>query len=139
MVVPARAQLEARQMAAQAAAASIIEDGKAQVDVFKRLTDQYQAAGEDGQRILVLNMLPDLVDKIVATVQGVSIDRIAIIDNGSGGSGSGIPGMMAQLPAALLSLTEQIEAATGVDILAALREDDDEVSELPPPPPAPED
>ena len=136
IVVPARADLEARQMAAKAEAARIIEDGKAQVDVFKRLTDQYQAAGEDGQRILVLNMLPDLVDKIVATVQGVTIDRVAVIDNGSDGSRGGIPGLMSQLPGALLSLTEQIEAATGVDILAALREDDDEVSELPPPPPA---
>jgi len=92
----------------------------------------------------VLNMLPDLVDKIVATVQGVSIDRVAVIDNGTGGASGGIPGVMAQLPAALVSMTEQIEAATGVDILAALREpgssgDDDEMSELPPPPPAPVD
>ena len=69
----------------------------------------------------------------------MNIERIAVIDNGSGGSGGGIPGLMSQLPAALLSLTEQIEATTGVDILAPLREDedDDDMSELPPPPPAP--
>ena len=141
VVVPARADLEARQMAAQAAAAKIVEDGKAQVEVFKRLTDQYHAAGEDGQRVLVLNMLPDLVDKIVATVQGVAIERVAVIDNGTGASSGGIPGVIAQLPAALVSMTEQIEAATGVDILAALRDDDGQgdQSELPPPPPAPDD
>ncbi len=137
VVVPARADLEARQLQAQAEAATIIEDGKAQVEVFKRLTDQYQAAGDDGHDVLVLNMLPDLIDKIVATVQNVSIDRVAVVDTGAagggasngdsnGGSGSrgGIPGLMSQLPASLVAMTEQIEAATGVDILASLRRRD---------------
>ena len=85
VVVPARADLEARQLQAQAEAATIVEDGKAQVEVFKRLTDQYQAAGADGHDVLVLNMLPDLIDKIVATVQNVSIDRVAVVDTGAGG------------------------------------------------------
>ena len=137
VVVPARADLEARQLQAQAEAATIVEDGKAQVEVFKRLTDQYQAAGADGHDVLVLTMLPDLIDKIVATVANVSIDRVAVVDtggggggngdgNGDGGSRGGIPGLMSQLPASLVAMTEQIEAATGVDILASLRRRDSE-------------
>ncbi len=143
VVVPARADLEARQLQAQADAAKIVEDGKAQVEVFKRLTDQYQAAGADGHDVLVLNMLPDLIDKIVATVANVSIDRVAVVDTGAGSGGAGggsgnrngdgtsrggIPGLMSQLPASLVAMTEQIEAATGVDILASLRRraEDDE-------------
>ena len=140
VVTPAKANLEAKQLAAQAEAAKIIEDGKAQVEVFQRLTEQYQAAGDDGQRIFVLNMLPELVDKIVSTVNNVDIDRVAIVDNG-GGQGGGIPSLVSQLPGAVVSLTEQIEAATGVDILGSMRSDqaDSEPdSELPPPPPAPE-
>ena len=140
VVTPARANLESKQLQAQAEAAKIIEDGKAQVDVFRRLTDQYQLAGEDGQRIFVLNMLPELVDKIVSTVNSVSIDRVAVVDGGNNGGQGGIPALMAQLPAAVVSLSEQIEAATGVDILSSMRSDDGEdesVSELPPPPPAP--
>jgi len=140
VVTPAKANLEAKQLAAQAEAAKIIEDGKAQVEVFQRLTEQYQAAGDDGQRIFVLNMLPELVDKIVSTVNNVDIDRVAIVDNG-GGQRGGIPGLVSQLPGAVVSLTEQIEAATGVDILGSMRSDHAESepdSELPPPPPAPE-
>lgn len=140
VVTPAKANLEAKQLAAQAEAAKIIEDGKAQVEVFQRLTEQYQAAGDDGQRIFVLNMLPELVDKIVSTVNNVDIDRVAIVDNG-GGQGGGIPSLVSQLPGAVVALTEQIEAATGVDILGSMRSDqaDSEPdSELPPPPPAPE-
>ena len=114
----------------------IIEDGKAQVEVFQRLTDQYQAAGADGQRIFVLNMLPELVDKIVSTVNNVDIDRVAVIDNG-GGQGSGIPGLVSQLPGAVVSITEQIEAATGVDILGAMRDDTPSEESEPPPPPPP--
>ncbi len=139
VVTPARANLESKQLDAQAEAAKIIEDGKAQVDVFRRLTDQYQLAGEDGQRIFVLNMLPELVDKIVSTVNNVSIDRVAVIDGGNNGGQGGIPALMAQLPAAVVSLSEQIEAATGIDILQSMRSDDDDessVSELPPPPPS---
>ena len=139
VVTPAKANLEAKQLAAQAEAAKIIEDGKAQVEVFQRLTEQYQAAGEDGQRIFVLNMLPELVDKIVSTVNNVDIDRVAIVDNG-GGNGGGIPGLVSQLPGAVVSITEQIEAATGVDILSSMRSDDASrgtASELPPPPPVP--
>ena len=123
VVVPARADLEAQQLRAQAEAATIIEDGKAQVEVFKLLTDQYQAAGQDGHHVLVLNMLPELIDKIVATVQGVNIDRVAVVDTNSdrGSGGGGIPGLVAQLPAALVALTEQIDAVTGIDILDSLR------------------
>ena len=140
VVTPAKANLEAKQLAAQAEAAKIIEDGKAQVEVFQRLTEQYKAAGDDGQRIFVLNMLPELVDKIVSTVNNIDIDRVAIVDNG-GGQGGGIPGLVSQLPGAVVSLTEQIEAATGVDILGSMRSDQPDSepdSELPPPPPAPE-
>ena len=135
----------AKQLDAQAEAARIIEDGKAQVEVFQRLTEQYQAAGDDGQRIFVLNMLPDLVDKIVSTVNNVDIDRVAVIDTGGGQGPGGIPGFMSQLPAAVVSLSEQIEAATGVDILQSMRDETSEAiagavggSDLPPPPPAPE-
>ena len=144
VVTPAKANLEAKQLQAQAEAAKIIEDGKAQVDVFRRLTEQYQAAGDDGQRIFVLNMLPDLVDKIVSTVNNVDIDRVAVIDQGGGNGQGGIPGLMSQLPGAVVSLSEQIEAATGVDILKSMRDETSDAiegavgegsSELPPPPP----
>ncbi|MEM8924660.1 MAG: SPFH domain-containing protein [Actinomycetota bacterium] len=121
VVAPAKAELEASRLAAQAEAATIIEDGKAQVEVFQRLVSQYQAAGDDAQKIFVLNMLPDLVDRIASTVESVEIDRISVID--SGGQGAGIPGVLGQLPAAVINLAEQMETATGVDILAAMREE----------------
>jgi flotillin len=121
VVAPARADLEAKQLSARADAAKIIEAGNAQTEVFRRLVEQYHAAGPDAQRVFVLRMLPELIDKIVSTVGAVDIDKVSIID--SGGQGSGIPGFMGQLPATVIGLTEQIENATGVDLLKALRPD----------------
>jgi flotillin len=121
VVAPARADLEARELAAKADAAKIVEEGNAQVEVFRRLVEQYQAAGDDAQRVFVLRMLPDIIDKIVSTVGGVDIDKVSIIDSGNGGSG--IPGFMNQLPASVISMLEQLETATGVDLLRSLRPD----------------
>ncbi len=118
VIEPARAAKEAKELEAVGNAAKIIEDGNAGIEVFRRLVAQYQEAGEDAERIFVLNMLPDLVDRIVSTVEGVSIDRVSVIDSGNGGGS--IPGMLSQLPATVIKLTEQIENATGVNILSGL-------------------
>ncbi len=121
---PARAKREAMELEAKGEAATIIEDGNAQILVFKRLAEQYTAAGPNARDVLILNMLPDLVSQIVDTVSNIDIDRITVIDNG-GGSGSGaIPGVASQMPAAVISITEQIEAATGINLLEVLKRQD---------------
>ncbi len=124
VVAPARADLEAKQLEAKADAAKVIEEGNAQVEVFRRLVDQYHAAGADAQQIFVLRMLPDIIDSIVGTVSSVDIEKVSIID--SGGQGSGVPGFMQQLPGSVISLVEQLETALGVDLLKAVRTEDDE-------------
>ncbi len=141
VITPARAKKEASELAAKGNAASIIEDGSAQIEVFNRLVTQYKAAGPDAERIFVLNMLPDLVAKIVDTVNNVSIDKVSVIDGGGNGSGQGIPGLLSQLPASVIKITEQIENATGVNILSGLNHpakvDDLPVVESVPPVPEP--
>ncbi len=119
VITPARAKKEAMELEAKGQAASIIEDGGAQIEVFNRLVQQYQDAGEDAEKIFVLNMLPDLVDKIVNTVSGVSIDKVSVIDSGGNGE-PGIPQLLSQLPGSVIKITEQIENATGVNILSGL-------------------
>ncbi len=119
VVTPARASKEAAELEAKGLAASIIEDGAAQIEVFNRLVKQYRDAGPEAEKIFVLNMLPELVSKITDTVKGVKIDRVSVID--SGGS-EGLPAIMSQLPASVIKITEQIENATGVNILSALNQ-----------------
>lgn len=117
VVAPARAAKEAAELDAKGKAASIIEDGNAQIEVYRRLVEQVAAAGAEGQRIFVLNMLPDLIDRIVSTVEGVDIEKISVIDSGTG---QGVPNVVSQMPSAVIKIVEQIENATGVDILRGL-------------------
>ncbi len=118
VIAPARAKREAMELEAKGEAASIIEDGQAQIEVFRRLVEQYKDAGEDAEQIFVLNMLPEIIDKIVSTVRSVSIDKVSVIDGGNGSQQ--IPGLLSQLPGSVIRLTEQIENATGVNILSGL-------------------
>ena len=120
VVLPAQADLEAKQLQARGDAAHIVEEGAAQVEVFQRLTNQYKAAGADAHDIFVLNMLPDLISEIVSTVNGIDIEKMTVID--SGGDGSALPGIATQLPSSVIAIAEQIETATGVDIMSPLRE-----------------
>lgn len=117
VVTPARANFEAAELDAKGKAAPIIEDGMAQVEIFEKLAEQYRLAGPDAQRILVLNMLPELVAQIVDTVRGIDIDKLTVIDTGQG---NGVGSVASQLPAAVISISEQIANATGVDLLEAL-------------------
>ena len=120
VVLPAQADLEARQLKARADAAHIVEEGNAQVEVFERLTNQYKAAGDDAHDIFVLNMLPELIAQIVSTVNNIDIDKMTVID--AGGDGQALPGIAKQLPSSVIAIAEQIETATGVDIMGPLRD-----------------
>jgi flotillin len=122
VIAPARAEREAKELAAKGEAAKIIEDGNAQIEVFRRLVEEYRAAGEDAQRIFVLQMLPDLVSTIADTVKGVDIERLSVISDGGGNERTGLAGALGQFPAAVIKITEQIENATGFDILRGLRD-----------------
>jgi uncharacterized membrane protein YqiK len=62
-------------------------------------------------------MLPDLISEIVDTVNGIDIDRVTVIDHGGSGA---VPNVASQMPAAVIAITEQIETATGVNILEVL-------------------
>jgi flotillin len=117
---PARAQLEAARLDAEGRAARIIEDGKAEVEVFQRLSNEWAAAGSEARDILMLKMLPELIEMIVETVSDIDIDKVTVIDSGNGDGGGGIGGVARQMPAAVVSIVEQIETATGVNILDAV-------------------
>ena len=131
VVAPARARREAMELEARGRAAKIIEDGNANIAVFQRMAEEFAAAGPVARDVLLMNMLPDLVEQITDTVSNIDVDKLTIIDGGAGG-GNGLGGVAGQMPGAVISLVEQIENATGVNILDVLvreRADDGRVVE----------
>jgi flotillin len=119
VIEPARAKREAMELEAKGAAASILEDGQAKVRVLKEMIETYKSASGEGEKVFMLNMLPDIVRELAATVEKVTVDRVSVIDSGGAGAGSGLGRFVTQFPSAVISLSEQIENATGVDILSA--------------------
>ena len=120
VLLPARADKDAAELRAKGAAAKITEDGRSRLFVLEQTIKLYQGAGTEAERIFILNMLPDIIKEITGSVGGMKIDRVTVID--SGNQGSGVASAASQLPAAIIKLTEQIETATGVNILSRLGE-----------------
>jgi flotillin len=124
VLLPAQADREAAEQRAKGSAASIAEDGKARLYVLDETIKLYQSAGTEAERIFILNMLPDIIREIAKSVDGMDIDKVTVID--SGGQGTGVAMAAGQLPEAIIKITEQIETATGVNILSRLGQPSEE-------------
>jgi flotillin len=134
VIEPARARKEALELEAKGAAAPIVERGQAQLQVLREMISTYQTANGEGEKIFMLNMLPDILAKLSDTVGKLTVDKISVIDTGPGdGNGRGIGRLVSQFPSAVLSLAEQIETATGVDILRQLQRPAARAAESPAP------
>jgi flotillin len=120
VLLPARADREASEQRAKGSAAPILEDGRARLSVLEQMINLYLHAGTEAERIFILNMLPDIIRELARSVDGMEIDKLTVID--SGGAGSGVAGAAGQFPEAIIKLTEQIENATGINILSRLGE-----------------
>jgi len=119
VVIPAAADRQASELRAKGAAATILENGQANLAVLEKMIQLYAKAGGDAERIVVLNMLPEIVREVAGSVEHIKIDKLSVIDSGK--SGSGVASAAAQFPEAIIKLTEQIETATGVNILSRLQ------------------
>lgn len=121
VIEPARAKKEAMELEAKGDAAKIIENGLANVNILNQMIETYKRAEGEGEKVFVLNMLPDIIDQLVSTVGKLNIDKISVIDSGGGKS---VAGLMGQLPNAVISLNEIIENATGVNILSNFKKEE---------------
>jgi flotillin len=118
VVIPAQADKQAAELRAKGVAASIVENGTANLNVLQRMIELYSKAGTDAERIFILSMLPELIKELAGSVEKIKIDKLSVID--SGRAGTGVASAASQFPEAIIKLTEQIETATGVDILGRL-------------------
>ena len=119
VIEPARAKKEAMELEAKGAAASIIENGGANLQILDRMIATYKSADGDGEKVFMLNMLPQIITQLVDSVGDVMIDKISIIDSGNQDTGGKSLGRaISQFPAAVISFSEMIENATGINILS---------------------
>jgi flotillin len=118
VVEPANAERTAAKARAEGDAAPILEKGRASAEVLHMLYEQVKAGGDHAFAVLLAEKLPQLLTTSVEAVQGVDIDRVVVID---GGTGTGVSNAVNQRVHGALGTVEAISSAVGVDISKVLQ------------------
>ena len=118
VVEPAEAARKAAELHARAEAAPILENGKAQVEVLRLLYQQISTSGDQGFAVFMAEKLPNLLHTAVDAVKGIEIDRLVVMD---GGSGDGVSNAANQRINAAYKTLEGLGSAFGIDIQQVLQ------------------
>jgi flotillin len=118
VVVEAEAQRRAAEEVAKGNAARIREDGLAEVNVLTQKLELWKNAGDDAERLFLIQMLPDILKEVIKTVDNLNIDSLTVVD--SGGASQGVPGVFSQIAGSTPALLESLKATTGIDVAGLL-------------------
>jgi len=118
VVEPSKANCEAMEAKAKAMVAPIIEEGKAKADAFRALAESWQRAGDNAREILILQKIEPIIRQLTDAIAETKIDKVTIIDNGSG-SGANASGVDV---GKLLAINEQIKTTFGIDLAEKIKE-----------------
>ena len=118
VIEPAKAEKMAAFARAEAEAAPILERGKAQVEVLRRLYGEVRAGGDSAFAVFMAEKLPELLETAVGAVKGVDIDRVVVMD---GGEGDGVSNALNQRVRGAYGTMEGLASLLGLDIEEVLR------------------
>lgn len=132
MIQPAEAQRLQQEQLAKAGAARITQQGLATAQVLKNLALTYRATGTTGREVMLMQKLVPTMKQILGSMNDMRVDRLTVIGSGNaGGDGS--------LATKLVGASEQIKAATGIDVPKLIQDrfgsPEPTSGTLPPPPP----
>ncbi len=113
---PAEAARRQAEQRAKGDAAKIIEQGRATADVLQNLGRTYNAAGTSGRDVLLMQKLVPLLETLSSTIGVLKVDRMTVLPRGQNGTVDG------PLASKLVNYSEQIKAATGVDVPAMIKD-----------------
>lgn len=114
VVAPAEANCKAQEEQARGQAATIIERGKAEAVALQALIDSYRQAGPNAREVLALQKLVPLLGEIAGANQPTKIARFTVLPKGDDTPGT-------SMARSAVGASEQIKAATGVDVVAAVK------------------
>jgi flotillin len=118
VVEPANAERDAARARAEGEAAPILERGKAQAEVLRRIAEEIRDGGDQGFGIFIAEKLPELLATSVDAIRGVEIDRLIVLD---GGDGEGVSNAANQRVKGAFGTLEGIAASLGLDLEEVIR------------------
>lgn len=113
VVEPAQADREAAIAKAEAEAAPIRAAGEAQAQALTKIYEAVKNGGEDAVTVMFADKLPEMLRIAVEAVRDTDIDRLVVLDGGSGG---GVANAQNQKLVSAMGMIETIANAMGVDI-----------------------
>src|SRR5687768_13144565 len=113
VVQPAEAARMAAESQAKAAAAPIMENGRAQAEALRMLMLEITKAGADGLRVFMAEKMPALLGQALNAMKDIDIDRVTVIDSGSG---QGVANATTQKVNASLAALQQVAGSMGLDL-----------------------
>lgn len=113
VVQAAEAERQAAEARAKADAAPILENGRAQAEALRMLLVEIQKAGDAGLRVFIAEKLPALLGQALEAMKDVDIDRVTVVDTGSG---QGVANATTQKVNASLVALQQVAGAMGLDL-----------------------
>ncbi len=120
VIRPAEASRDEAIAQAKASAISIVEQGKATAGVLKDLAATYRGQGTAGRDVLLMQKLVPVLKQVAGTIGELKVDRLTLIGKG-GNTGNGDGNGDGSLAGKIVSATEQIKAATGIDVTGVLK------------------
>jgi flotillin len=109
VVQPAEADRKAAEEKARGEASRIIEQGRAQASALHALVEEYKKAGPAAREVLVLQKLLPLVGLISGADRKLAVNKVTVLPQSTGSD---------DWARKAISTTEQLRAATGVDLSA---------------------
>jgi len=110
VVQPSEADCQAREAAARGQAARIVERGRAEAEALRHVVQAFGAAGAGAREVLALQQVIPLLAQVSGASRPLRVERVTVLPAGSE-TGDG-------LAQAAIRATEQIKAATGLDLAA---------------------
>ena len=113
---PARAQKTAAEAQAKGEAMSIIEQGRATAAAMQEIATTWRRVGDNARQVFLMQKVDQLMRIVMSSAGDLKVDRLTVLGSGAdGGAGT-------DLAAKLIGLSEQLKAATGLDVASAIRE-----------------
>jgi flotillin len=113
VVVPADAQRQKAEADAKGKASLIVARAQASAAAVTALAEAYRAAGARGRDALLLQKVMPVFEELAGTLREIKVDRLVVLGSGDGAAGNTHGAALAR---ALVNGTEQIRAATGLDL-----------------------
>ena len=113
VVLPAEATRKANELRARGEAAPTVENGKAVAEALRLVSHEWEAAGEAGREVYLLQQLRTMVSVAVRRVAASEVTTLNVV---AGNDEDPLGGAASMYPAAVLRVLVEVGKALGVDV-----------------------